>query len=465
MKKSILALFLAVCLTLGLASAAFAAAAVQPTISPTTATFSLSENEDEHHNIVVTKKDGSYTFVGVKNGAKDLPEGAYTVKADTVTIKLDYLCTIPAGSAALTFDYSGEIDGVPAKDPVLRLFVTGELKAPATPIAIAGGQVLKSGKTLSVGRKITLTCETPGATIYYTLNNHDYTYTEPIVLTSGIQRFEIWSEKYGVKSDVLQLRIKAASDGDDLDDYDDDDDDGGKKTSDSDDDIDDVILLIAAIGEVTEKSGPKITAARKAYDALTSAQKRKVSNYRTLLNAELLYSQLTDPLPFTDVGKNAYYYDAVDWCFRNNITNGTSETTFSPADSCTRGQVVTFLWRAMGKPEPVSTVNPFTDVKEDDYFYKPVLWAVEQGITNGTSETSFSPKQTCSYAHILTFLWRAVTGERVWESGPWYEGAQLWATDTGIMKGMTIPEDIAGADAFCPRADVVTFLYRHAGSK
>ena len=120
----------------------------------------------------------------------------------------------------------------------------------------------------------------------------------------------------------------------------------------------------------------------------------------------------TDPVPadgnpFTNVKKTDYFYDAVLWALKNNVTTGTSATTFSPADTCTRGQVVTFLWRAKGCPEPKTTVNPFTDVKESDYYYKAVLWAVENGITNGTSATEFAPKNTCTNAHVVTFLHRA----------------------------------------------------------
>ena len=95
--------------------------------------------------------------------------------------------------------------------------------------------------------------------------------------------------------------------------------------------------------------------------------------------------------PFTDVPEGAYYYDAVMWAYRSGITTGTTKTKFAPASTTTRGQVVTFLWRALGEPEPETTVNPFEDVKASDYYYKPILWAVEKGITNGTSAKRFSP--------------------------------------------------------------------------
>lgn len=110
-------------------------------------------------------------------------------------------------------------------------------------------------------------------------------------------------------------------------------------------------------------------------------------------------------LPFVDVPAGAYYYDVVAWAVENNVTDGTSSTTFSPNNACTRAQMVTFLWRAAGSPEPETTVNPFNDVSASAYYYKAVLWAAEQGITSGTSATTFSPDNACIRAQIVTFLW------------------------------------------------------------
>ena len=157
--------------------------------------------------------------------------------------------------------------------------------------------------------------------------------------------------------------------------------------------------------------------------------------------------------PFTDVPEGSYYIDAVDWAYNTGVTTGTSDTTFDPEGSCTRGQVVTFLWRAAGEPEPESLDNPFGDVKETDFFYKAVLWAVEQGITKGTGETTFSPNETCSSAHIITFLYRVMgVGADGWgaDSRDWAFGNGLTA-DTGL--------EIA-ANEDCPRSAVVAFLYR-----
>ena len=161
---------------------------------------------------------------------------------------------------------------------------------------------------------------------------------------------------------------------------------------------------------------------------------------------------------FTDVPANAYYYDAVLWAVDKGITNGTSATTFGPNVTCTRSQVVTFLWRAKGCPEPTSTANPFVDVQKSDYFYKPVLWAVEQGITNGTSATTFSPLDTCTSSQVVTFLWRAngepaanVTGTE------WYAKAVGWANSKQLLGGTAVP---FAPDNLAPRADIVTYLYR-----
>lgn len=171
-------------------------------------------------------------------------------------------------------------------------------------------------------------------------------------------------------------------------------------------------------------------------------------------------------LAVNDVSKDDYYYDAVAWAVENGITKGTSSTTFSPKSACTRGQVVTFLWRAAGKPEPKTKENPFTDVSENSAFYKAILWAVENNITNGTSSTTFSPKNTCSGGHIITFLWRAegkpaATGSsELAEANPgrFYTNAVAWAESTGLLDG-TGSAFVPGNQS--PRGDVLTYMYRN----
>ena len=172
--------------------------------------------------------------------------------------------------------------------------------------------------------------------------------------------------------------------------------------------------------------------------------------------------------PFVDVSSDQYYYDPVLWALDHDpqITDGTSETTFSPNDTCTRGQVVTFLWRAMGCAEPTKSDNPFTDVHTDDYFYKAVLWAVEKGITDGTSATTFSPNDPCTRAHVVTILWRSegkpAAGSanpfRDVGSGEYFTDAVLWAVKKGITDG-TSETTFSPADP-CTRGQIVTFLYR-----
>ena len=168
---------------------------------------------------------------------------------------------------------------------------------------------------------------------------------------------------------------------------------------------------------------------------------------------------------FTDVPDDAYYADAVHWAVESGITNGTGERTFSPQATCTRGQVVTFLWRMAGQPEPRTKSNAFRDVKSGDYFYKPVLWAVENGITNGTSATAFSPNDLCTRGHVITFLWRylgkpgTLEGSALAASLPrgYYTEAVAFADEMGLLAGTAQAFE---PNANCPRADIVLYLYR-----
>ena len=169
--------------------------------------------------------------------------------------------------------------------------------------------------------------------------------------------------------------------------------------------------------------------------------------------------------PFSDVKTGDYFYDAVLWAVENNITSGTSDTTFSPNAPCTRGQIVTFLWRAAGSPEPKNAAS-FEDIDADAYYAKAVAWAVENGITVGTSETTFSPDAVCSRAQAVTFLSRALKGKANAggsafsdvDADSYYAEAVAWAVDNGIVKGTTTttfsPDDV------CTRGQIVTLLFR-----
>ena len=169
---------------------------------------------------------------------------------------------------------------------------------------------------------------------------------------------------------------------------------------------------------------------------------------------------------FVDVATGSYYEDAVDWAVENGITKGTDDTHFSPDGICTRAQAVTFLWRTAGSPKPETRAMPFTDVPVGSYYYDAVLWAVENGITKGTSDTTFSPNMTCTRAQIVAFLWRSEKSPAAGTANPfadvksdaYYADAVLWAVKENITKGTT--NTTFSPDADCTRAQIVTFLYR-----
>lgn len=169
---------------------------------------------------------------------------------------------------------------------------------------------------------------------------------------------------------------------------------------------------------------------------------------------------------FTDVPESAYFYEPVLWAVENGITSGTSATKFSPYEGCTRGQVVTFLWRAAGCPEPESSYNPFSDVPSNAYYHDAVLWAAEEGITTGTSRTRFEPNATVTRAQTVTFLWRWAGSPEPGSAGSfrdvpyraYYADAVAWAVEYGITNG-TAPGLFSPAQT-CTRAQIVTFLYR-----
>ena len=169
---------------------------------------------------------------------------------------------------------------------------------------------------------------------------------------------------------------------------------------------------------------------------------------------------------FVDVATGSYYEDAVDWAVENGITAGTDATHFSPDGICTRAQAVTFLWRTAGSPASKTSAMPFTDVPVGSYYYDAVLWAVEKGITKGTSETTFSPNLNCNRAQIVTFLWRSEKSPAAGTVNPfadvkstaYYADAVLWAVKENITRGTT--NTTFSPDADCTRAQIVTFLWR-----
>ena len=189
------------------------------------------------------------------------------------------------------------------------------------------------------------------------------------------------------------------------------------------------------------------------------------SDYTMFIGAIAAFLKEVETSPFSDVSTSAYYYEAVKWAQEKGITGGIGNGLFGPNQPCTRAQVVTFLWRAAGSPAPMLNKNPFTDVHTSDYYYDAVLWAVQNGITNGTSAKTFSPDATVTRAQVVTFLWRANGQPAAGNSGfldvssnAYYARAVDWAFANGITTG--VDYGAFGPDTACTRAQIVTFLYR-----
>ena len=186
------------------------------------------------------------------------------------------------------------------------------------------------------------------------------------------------------------------------------------------------------------------------------------------VTVEVTFVEAGDELSFVDVDKSDYYYDAVKWAVENGVTTGVTDTIFAPGNPCTRAQTVTFLWRAAGMPQAANRVNPFTDVSVNDYYYEAVLWAVENGITSGTTATTFGPSTTCTRAQVVTFLWRYSKEDASIlpmftdvAEGDYYYGAVAWAVENGVTTGVTDTSFVPGNP--CTRGQIVTFLYRYMG--
>ena len=235
----------------------------------------------------------------------------------------------------------------------------------------------------------------------------------------------------------------------------------------------------SAIDKITKDSGTTIDLAtykptRAGYTfagwfsdkALTKTVTSVKLTANTTVYAKWTESGGTAQNPFVDVKEGAYYYDAVLWAVEQKITSGTSATTFSPDASCTRAQMVTFLWRAAGSPKVENGKNPFADVKADAYYYDAVLWAVEKGVTSGTSATTFSPDATVTRGQTVTFLYRnagspEVSGTMPFtdvEADAYYAKAVQWAVQQKITTGTS--ETTFSPMSDCTRGQIVTFLYR-----
>lgn len=182
------------------------------------------------------------------------------------------------------------------------------------------------------------------------------------------------------------------------------------------------------------------------------------------VDIDATFKKLAETSPFDDVSTNAYYYEAVKWAAENNITGGIGNGLFGPDLTCTRGQIVTFLWRAAGSPEPTA-LSTFTDVAADAYYAKAVAWAVENGVTTGTGDGKFSPDAPCTRGQAVTFLWRALgqlTGDTASfadvPADSYFAQAVAWAAQSGVTTGVGNNLFAPGGD--CTRAQIVTFLWR-----
>lgn len=216
---------------------------------------------------------------------------------------------------------------------------------------------------------------------------------------------------------------------------------------------------------VTDKDGNQV----RVTDAGNGKYTFTMPEGRVKVNVEFVATQDTPEIRrFDDVDSSAWYGNAVYWAVEKGITNGNSETanTFGPNEPCTRAQVVTFLWRAAGSPKPTGS-NIFTDIAEGTYYYDAVLWAVENGITIGMTDTTFCPDFTCTRAQIVTFLWRyegtpAASASSTFTDvadGDWFHDAVYWAVSKEITNGNGAL-DLFDPNGSCTRAQTVTFLYR-----
>ena len=210
----------------------------------------------------------------------------------------------------------------------------------------------------------------------------------------------------------------------------------------------------------------KVLVDGKSVGAVTSYTFKNVTKDHTIEAVFMKSNGNPQTGVFVDVPEDSYYEEAVDWAVENGITNGVSSDRFDPDGLCTRAQIVTFLWRAAGSPVPKSTGHNFTDVKAGSYYEQAVLWAVENGITVGTSSTTFSPDATCTRAQAVTFLYRAsdspaVSGSAAFSdvaTDAYYADAVAWAEKKGITTG--IGGGLFGSNNDCTRAQIVTFLWR-----
>ena len=231
-----------------------------------------------------------------------------------------------------------------------------------------------------------------------------------------------------------------------------------------------------ALSDVTFRASTYAKAGTTVYIPFTIYAKLGTSNVISKQVEGTVAIKIAQTMNFADVKPADYFYNPVKWAVNKNITKGTSATTFSPYKTCTRAEIVTFLWRDAGSPMPTTSRHPFTDVSYSmgSDFYNAILWANQNGITAGTTTTTFSPNKTCTRAEIVTFLWRYAkkpvgygsnnpfTDVNKTDYAPYYD-AILWAVSKGITTGSTTTT--FSPNGTCTRGEAVTFLYRFEGGK
>ncbi|MGO5238992.1 S-layer homology domain-containing protein, partial [Bilifractor sp. LCP21S3_E12] len=225
---------------------------------------------------------------------------------------------------------------------------------------------------------------------------------------------------------------------------------------------------------VTDEKGKEVTVTQNADGTYSFTQPDSTVTLSALFKEKLSVTPVIPPtpskdddekMPFTDVRDNDYFYNAVNWAYKNNITSGTTGTSFGPGEIITRGQMITFLWRINGSKK-VDANLPFKDVKKTDYFNDAVCWAYKNKITSGTSVTTFSPNVYCKRAEMITFIWRIMGSEKMEGANPftdvqkedYFADAVNWAYKKGISAG-TSKTTFSPKDD-CKRCQAITFLYR-----
>ena len=376
-------------------------------------------------------------------------------------------------------EYTGYVR-IPGTDTQKASAVTSSTQT-APKLTVAAPVFKPDGTTSFRGTQtVEISCATPGASIYYTTDgtmptSNSTAYNGAISLTSTttIQAIAVKADMNDSAVAAVTFTRRLSSGGGDISSvpgYDvsaDKTENGAIAVSPKSASKGDTVTITAAPDKGYELSGIKVIDQNGREVKLTDKGSGKYTFTmpagKVTIKADFI-AQTVDSV-FADVSADAYYYEAVKWAADKRITGGIGDSLFAPNQSCTRAQIVTFLWRSAGSPEP-SALSNFADVPSDKYYAKAVAWAVENGITNGTTDTTFGPDETCTRAHGVTFLSRAAKANTASgnsnfadvDANAYYASAVKWAVDNGITNG--ISSSLFGPDSSCTRAQIVTFLYR-----